>query len=228
MYRPAAASPCRSTRSSTSGSMFPPDRITTTGPSHPVGSASSAATPAAPAGSTTSLARSVIISSARDSSSSVTVRTSEPSSDTIENGTGPGVPTAMPSAMVERASDVVGTPAASDPGYAAARAAWTPTTLTWGAASAMAAATPATSPPPPSGMTTVRTSGTCSRISSASVPWPATTSGWSNGWMNTAPVRSASALAAASVSSTSTPTRRTSAPYSRVAATFGSAASTGM
>ncbi len=60
------------------------------------------------------------------------------------------------------------------------------------------------------------------------VAWPATTSGWSNGWMNTAPVRSASARAAASVSSTSAPTSRTSAPYWRVAATLGSAASTGM
>ncbi|MDH6191154.1 hypothetical protein M2168_004186 [Streptomyces sp. CZ24] len=77
-------------------------------------------------------------------------------------------------------------------------------------------------------ITIVRTSGHCSRISSPSVPWPAMTSGWSKGWMKTAPVRSAYSWAAASVSSTTSPCSRTSAPYSRVAATLGSGAPTGM
>jgi len=38
---------------------------------------------------------------------------------------------------------------------------------------------PAASPPPPTGTTTVRTCGHCSMISTPSVPWPATMSGWS-------------------------------------------------
>src|SRR5690606_38170598 len=168
------------------------------------------------------------MSSDREISSSVTVRTSTPCRARMPNGTAPGVPTAMPSAIVAAMRAVVGSAAVSDAGYAAARSACTPTTRTCGAVCANAAARPATRPPPPSGATTVRTSGTCSRISSAIVAWPATTSGWSNGWMNTAPVRSASARAAARVSSTSAPTSRTSAPYWRVAATLGSAASTGM
>lgn len=46
--------------------------------------------------------------------------------------------------------------------------------------------------------------------------------------MKTAPVRSAYSWAAASVSSTTSPCSRTSAPYSRVAATLGSGAPTGM
>lgn len=46
--------------------------------------------------------------------------------------------------------------------------------------------------------------------------------------MSTAPVRSAYSWAAASVSSTTWPSRRTSAPYSRVALIFGSGAPFGM
>src|SRR5262245_40620331 len=74
----------------------------------------------------------------------------------------------------------------------------------------------------------VRTSGHCSMISKPTVPWPATMSGWSNGWMNTAPVDSAYSLAATSVSSMIEPWNRTSAPYPVVAATLGSGAPTGM
>ncbi len=46
--------------------------------------------------------------------------------------------------------------------------------------------------------------------------------------MNTAPVAAAYSSAAASVSSTTWPCRRTSAPYSRVALIFGSGAPFGM
>jgi hypothetical protein len=46
--------------------------------------------------------------------------------------------------------------------------------------------------------------------------------------MKTAPVSRAYSCAAARVSSTTCPCIRTSAPYSRVAATFGSGAPTGM
>ena len=95
--------------------------------------------------------------------------------------------------------------------------------------SALAAtAMPEIRPPPPTPVMIVRTSGHCSTISSATVPWPAITSGWSNGWMSTAPVRSAYSWAATSDSSTVSPTSWISAPYPLVAATFGSAAPTGM
>ena len=101
-------------------------------------------------------------------------------------------------------------------------------TRTCGAASASTVAIPATSPPPPSGTTTVPTSGTCSRSSRATVPCPVTTSRWSKGWMSVRPERAASARAATSASSTEVPTCRTWAPYPRVAASLGTDASTGM
>ena len=85
---------------SSSGSMLPPESTTTTGGSNARGSSSSAATPAAPAGSTTSFARSRQSSRARDSDSSETVTTSSTRSRTSANGTSPGRPTAMPSAIV--------------------------------------------------------------------------------------------------------------------------------
>ena len=56
--------------------MFPPDSTTTIGPSKSCGASIRAATAAAPAGSTTTLARSISASSAVDSASSDTVRTS--------------------------------------------------------------------------------------------------------------------------------------------------------
>ena len=51
---------------------------------------------------------------------------------------------------------------------------------------------PLASPPPPSGTTTSFTSGACRAISSPIVPWPATTSGWSNAWTSVKPCASAS------------------------------------
>ena len=50
-----------------------------------------------------------------------------------------------------------------------------------------AKATPANRPPPESGTSTWVTSGSCSRISRPRVPWPAITSGWSNGGTSVAP-----------------------------------------
>jgi puromycin-sensitive aminopeptidase len=60
------------------------------------------------------------------------------------------------------------------------------------------AATPPISPPPPIATSTVSASGTCSDSSAASVPWPATTSGWSYACITSAPVSSARARLAAS------------------------------
>ena len=80
--------------------MLPPESTATTGGSHRPGSASSAAMPAAPAGSTTSLARSRQNSSAREIAASETVTTSSTTSWTSANGSSPGPPTAIPSAIV--------------------------------------------------------------------------------------------------------------------------------
>ena len=134
----------------------------------------------------------------------------------------------MPSAIVSMRRSGTGWPASSEPGYAAAPSACTPITRTSGLASLTASATPESKPPPPVHTRTVRTSGHCSRISSPTVPCPATMSGWSNGWMSTAPVSSAKALARASASSIVWPPSCTVAPYPRVAVTLGSAAPSGM
>ena len=130
----------------------------------------------------------------------------------MPNGTSPGQLTAMPSAMVGVACTASGRPAASEPGYGATASACTPTTCIAGSMPLTATVTPATRPPPPVGTTTVRTGGHCSAISMPSVPCPATMSGWSYGWMNTAPVRSAKAMASATASSTQLPCSMTSAP----------------
>src|SRR3954454_5899335 len=92
--------PWRSTFMSRIGSMLPPERTATIGVSKRRGWSVTAATAAAPAGSTTCLARSISMSRAWDSDSSFTVTTSSTSWRTVANGTSPGRPTAMPSAMV--------------------------------------------------------------------------------------------------------------------------------
>ena len=53
---------------------------------------------------------------------------------------------------------------------------------------AAATVIPETSPPPPTGTTITSTRGSSSRISSPTVPWPASTSGSSNGCTSVAPV----------------------------------------
>ena len=214
---------------STSGSTLPPDRTTTTGPrpASSSGAAMSAATPAEPDASTTSFARSASSSIARERSSSATVSTGMRCVEMISNGTLPGTPTAMPSAIVRSSRALTGWPTASDSGYAAAWDAWTPITCTSGRSS-RDATMPAARPPPPTGTSTVRTSGTCSAISRPAVPWPATMSTWSNGWTSTAPDSCAYAWAATSESSSVAPEGITRAPYALVAETLGSAASSGM
>ena len=97
--------------------MLPPVRTGTTVPGRDPGSAPrTAATPAAPEGSTICLPRSATSSSARDISSSETVRTSTPSRASTSKGTSPGVPMAMPSAMVVPSVPGTGRPAAREAG----------------------------------------------------------------------------------------------------------------
>ena len=201
--------------------MLPPESTATTGVPKCCGWSSTAATAAAPAGSTTSLARSTRASTARDSESSETVSISSTWSRTAANGRSPGRPTAMPSAIVFIEGSCCGRPASSEGGYAAAPAACTPTTRTSGRLALTAIATPASRPPPPVGTITVCTSGACSSTSSPSVPAPLMMSTWSNGWISTAPVSSANRRAAASDSSSTLPSNTTSAPYARVARSLG-------
>ena len=144
------------------------------------------------------------------------------------NGRSPGRATAMPSAMVDIRSSCTGAPVRSDSGYAAASAACTPTTRTSGRLALIASAIPASSPPPPVGTSTVRTSGACSSTSSPQVPWPVRMSGWSKGWMNTAPVSSENCWARTSASVSESPWKSTSAPYPRVALALGIGAPSGM
>ena len=75
-----------------------------------------AATAAAPDGSTTILARSSSSTSACDIDSSETVTTSSTCSWIAANGTSPGHATAMPSAIVVIFSSATGAPVRSDSG----------------------------------------------------------------------------------------------------------------
>jgi hypothetical protein len=124
----------------------------------------------------------------------------------------PGAATAIPSAIVEDGVTETGRPAAIDAGTGAMASACTPMTCAAGSTELVATATPEHRPPPPTGTTIVRACGHCSPISSPTVPWPAITSAWSNGWMKIAPVCSASSRARLSASSTDTPCSTTSAP----------------
>jgi len=75
------------------------------------------------------------------------------------------------------------------------------------------AAMPAIRPPPPMGTkTTCKGPWCCLTISMPTVPWPAITSGWSNGGMNTRPSSMLRCLAYAWVSSYASPTNTTVAP----------------
>ena len=71
----------------------------------------------------------------------------------------PGRLTAMPSAIVSADVASIGSPACIDSGNGAHAAAWTPMICTSGLASLIASATPAHSPPPPTGITTLRQVG---------------------------------------------------------------------
>ena len=58
-------------------------------------------------------------------------------------------------------------------------------TRTDGLSDFIASAIPPSQPPPPMEATSTSTSGTCSRISSAHVPWPAMIASSSKAWMKT-------------------------------------------
>ena len=137
---------------------------------------SSAATPTAPAPSTTSFVRSSRSTIASLICSSVTETTSSSSRSRMPDVSSPGCFTAMPSAIVNPG------PPGSVP------AACTPTMRMPGRTARSASAIPDASPPPPIGITTVSAFSTWSASSRPIVPWPATTSGSSNGCTNVAPL----------------------------------------
>ena len=139
----------------------------------------------------------------------------------------PGRLIAMPSAIVIADVASIGSPRRIDSGNGAQAAAWTPTICTSGLASLIASATPEHSPPPPTGITTLARSGTCSSSSRPSEPWPATIAGSSNGCTNASPPVSARSCAAIRHSSTLLPPTWTVAPLLRAASTFAIGASVG-
>ena len=164
--------------------MLPPDRIATTGPSIGPTPAMSAATAAAPDGSTSIFARSATSSSARERSSSETVRTSMWCAARMPNGTVAGRPDGDAvghRAQLGRRDRVAGGEGRRVRGGAG------------GLHADHADVGPQLAPGrrrrrPRARLRrparrSVATSGTCSTISSAIVPCPATTSSWSNGWM---------------------------------------------
>src|SRR5215208_5825865 len=227
--RPASVSWRRAIEASRPASTLPPERTATV---VPVCAActwppSSAATPTAPAPSTTSFARSISTTIAAAVSSSPTTTTSSAQRSRSRSVRSPGRLTAIPSAIVSAEVAGTGSPRLSDSGYGAQAATCTPTTSTSGRADLIAIATPEHSPPPPTGTTTFARSGASSSSSRPSEPWPATTTGSSNGCTNASPPTSARASAASRHSSTDSPPTWISAPIPRAASTFASGASVG-
>ena len=111
--RPDASRPLRITRSMSSRSTLPPDSTTTVGPGwDAIRPLSTAASPAAPDGSTRNLARSSSSATAVVISSSSTVTRASTNASRWAKTRSEGRDTAMPSASVKRGSTGVGRPAA--------------------------------------------------------------------------------------------------------------------
>ncbi len=183
--------------------MLPPESTTATRRPATSGTwpPSSAATPTAPAPSTTSFCRSRSSAMASTISSSVTATISCTCRWTSGKVSSPGRLTAMPSAIVCARTAASICPCCTDRTNAAQPVAWTPTTRTPGSSAVSASAEPASRPPPPHGTTTRSTSGTCSASSSPTVPCPAMMRSSSNAEMKVAPVLAARSRAAACASS---------------------------
>jgi hypothetical protein len=121
--------------------------------------------------------------------------------------------TARPSAKVAISSQGTGSPASCESAITGAASATTPTRSTSGAASPRAEPTPTSSAPLPTGtITAAGGRGACSRISSPIARYPANWAGSAPSSKNGRSSADANARAASFASSTSTPTKRTSAP----------------
>src|SRR5437868_2917107 len=159
---------------------LPPETTATVGPARSTFPARMAATAAAPAGSQASFARAYRKRMPSAISASLT-RTLSTAPRQIWRASSPAKGGARPSAMVLVSTRTLWP--ASRPARKAC--ACSGSTATIRARPARAVTMPDTRPPPPTPTTTVATSGTSSRISSASVPWPAMTYGSLWGWTNT-------------------------------------------
>src|SRR5579875_2857290 len=164
-------------------------------PARPLAStlpARSAATPTAPLGSATTLSRSNRNAIASTISSSLTVTTSSTRSRLTSNVSSPGSAACNPSAIVRGTSIRMRRPASSERRVSSPASGSTPTTRIPGRSAFAAVEQPAISPPPPIGTTSRSRSGTSRRSSSATVPWPAITSGSSYGFTSSRPRSAAS------------------------------------
>ena len=192
---------------------MPPDRTATTGGSNAVRSASTAATAAAPAGSTTSLARSSSSTNARDPvvadrDNVVDEFTDQRERDLARAGHGDPVGHGRHGVDGHR-------PAGRQRSQAAA-----PTGLDPDDAGVRLAVLDCERDPGEQATSTGAHHhgahvGTLVQDLQSDGPCPATMSGWSNGWISTAPVSAANSPAATNDSSTDAPAKRTSAPYAR-------------
>ena len=166
---------------------------------------------AAPAGSTTTFIRSITNRTPASSSASERRTTSSTRSRKSGKVSGPANGAQSPSAT-ERATIGTGRPAARAAVMAAAPSGSTATTRQAGLASRTARAVPQVRPPPPT-LTTQTSTGPASSISSRpTVPWPATISGSSKGWMKVRPRSCWSRSHSAKASVVVSPWRITSAP----------------
>ena len=175
--RPVFCRPLVIMRESVVMSTFPPETSATVFSEVSTLSNSQAATLVAPAPSATVFGPSSKATIAAAISSSLTVTISSRYSRQIENVRSPGVSTWIPSAIVAPSFTVVTMPFLQETNMDGTDDAWTPIIFTFGRICLMAEATPEARPPPPTGMMTCSTSGTCSRISRPMVPCPAITSG---------------------------------------------------
>ena len=176
---------------------------------------SQAATAAAPPGSATSRACRASSRTAASISASVTVTMPATSARICANGSAPICSTRSASATVRwtsAAGQATRSPRRRESRASAASSGSTPTTAASGQQARTAAAIPEIRPPPLTGTRTRPTCGQSAAISRPTVPWPAMTSGSSNGGISTYPCRATSSEVAAVRAARVGSTRTSSAP----------------
>src|SRR5256885_1887505 len=217
--------------SSSEGSTLPPLTTSTVGGTGRTAPERSAAVVAAPDGSTARWhcrQRNCTASRSASSSTSTTPASRSRCAVRCAKGTAPTLSVINPSARLAVRSSRTGRPAASERVSLGAPAGSTPHTRAWLPAAARPVTTPAISPPPPTGTTTVRTSGSCWAISMPTVACPATISGWSNGGTIASPRSAAMASARCWRSSDVRPANTTSPPQRLTPATLTAGAAPGL
>jgi len=210
---------------------LPPLTISTAGGTGRTAPDRTAAVVAAPDGSTATWAwrqRNCTASSRASSSTRATPASRSRCAARCAKGIAPTVSVISPSAMLAVRSSRTGRPVSSARASLGAPAGSTPHTVARLPPAARPVTTPAINPPPPTGTTTVRASGSASAISSPTVACPATISGWSNGGTTARRSRAAICSAARWRSSDVRPARTTSPPHRFTPATFTAGAVSGI